>query len=629
MTQVIPAGLTFYLDSAEEWQGFEFLYLLTGKITYLGANPPIALEPGDYIVRHLVPERSWFKAEEDTVLLYVSSRPAFQVMREEIEEFLKIARQIEADEYTEGHSRRLERLASAVGERLGLSPERLANLTYAALFHDVGKAKVPKEILQKPEKLSPEEWEIMKKHTTWGRELLEQKPFLKEAARIVEQTHERVDGTGYPKGLSGDEIALEAKIVAVVDAYDAMTTDRPYRKALPRERAIAELKRQAGTQFDPKVVEAFLQVLSEWERTPEPVWFNEEMARLRQREAFLRITESILRGKDVSTILKQVVQGITQHTPFRQVTLILYDRPVPPESVEEAEVAEIVTSSSPSASAAEPRDLLPPPEKLKDMLRDEFRLGKSYYIHRGRLPKELGPERIPAPPGGDTWHPDDLLIVPLWVEEGQLIGYLSLKDPVDGRAPTAEGLAPVEMFASLAALGVLEVRRREELKRALEDLRQLAVRDPLTGLYNRRFLEELLDKEIASAKRHGYPIALAMLDLRGFHEVNNRFGHLVGDRVLKEVAELFSDTVRRSDTVIRYGGDEFLVVMPRTGYAEAKTVTARIRRRLKEKDFGLPLRLSVRTGIAVWTPEEERDIEELLAEADAWMYHHRGRTHRR
>lgn len=81
MTQVIPAGLTFYLDSAEEWQGFEFLYLLTGKITYLGANPPIALEPGDYIVRHLVPERSWFKAEEDTALLYVSSRPAFQVMR--------------------------------------------------------------------------------------------------------------------------------------------------------------------------------------------------------------------------------------------------------------------------------------------------------------------------------------------------------------------------------------------------------------------------------------------------------------------------------------------------------------------------------------------------------------------
>lgn len=265
MHQTVLQGAMFYLDSAEEWQGFEFVYVLTGRLSYIGSEPPIRLEPGDYIVRHLVPERSWFRADEDTELLYVSSRPAYDVVREEIQEFLKIAQQVEADEYLEGHSRRLEKLAVAVGERLGLPPDRLADLTYAALFHDVGKTRVPQEILRKSGKLTPEEWETVKMHPTWGREMLEKNGSLIRAARIVEQTHERYDGTGYPKGLPGEAISLEARIITVVDAYDAMTTDRPYRKALTKERAVAEIQAGAGSQFDPHVVQVFLKVLEDLE----------------------------------------------------------------------------------------------------------------------------------------------------------------------------------------------------------------------------------------------------------------------------------------------------------------------------------------------------------------------------
>jgi HD-GYP domain-containing protein (c-di-GMP phosphodiesterase class II) len=264
--QYLPQDATFYLDSSQEWPGFEFLYLLEGKLHYLGSTPPTPIEPGDYISRYQVPKRSWFEVKEDAVVLYISSQPSFHLMREDIEEFLQLACRLEADEYLDGHCERLEKMAKRVGYRLGLTGEQIYNLSYAAFFHDLGKARIPKELLQKPGKLTEEEWEVMKKHTLWGREMLEEKEFLKEAARIVEQTHERVDGQGYPKGLKGDEISLEAKIIAVVDAYDAMTTDRPYRKALPTEEAIRELRKHTGSQFDERVVRAFIKVIEEQDR---------------------------------------------------------------------------------------------------------------------------------------------------------------------------------------------------------------------------------------------------------------------------------------------------------------------------------------------------------------------------
>jgi len=622
--QLVPKGSLFYLDSADEWQGFEFIYILSGELSYVGTEPPVRLEPKDYIARHLVPERSWFRADEDTQLLYVSSRPAFQVVKQEIEEFQALASQVEIDEHIQGHSRRLERLAVAVGERLGLPPERLADLAYAAFFHDVGKTKVPKEILQKPGELSPEEWEIMKMHPILGREILEQKPFLKNAARIVEQSHERMDGRGYPRGLSGEEICLEARIIAAVDAYDAMTRQRTYRQALSHNQAIAELRAGAGTQFDPQVVEALVEVLSEYEQHSEPTRLSEENARRKQREAFLAIAKSILQGKDIPTLLEQALQGITQLTPFRRAAISVYDHPVPLEATQGARITQIATAGLSPKEEQRLRGCPLTPEQRAEIFRDEFRIGRSYYIPHDRWPWEELPGAVRSASQRHehaTWHPDDILIVPLWTDDQMFVGLISLDDPVDGRMPTCEELEPVEMFASLVALGVLAAKREAELTETVEKLQELSVRDPLTGIYNRRYLEEALEREMARARRERYPIALAMLDLRGFHEVNNRFGHLVGDRVLVQVAQLLAQGVRRSDTVVRYGGDEFILVLPTTPLEEARTVVTRIRRRLKEANFGVPLRLSVRTGVAIWTPEQDRGLEALLAEADAWMYH--------
>lgn len=167
------------------------------------------------------------------------------------------------DGYTEDHCKRLAATALAIGKRLGLAEERLEQLRYGTLLHDVGKLGIADDILGKPGRLTASEWAEVHKHPTIGKEIVEKINGLELTARMVEEHHERVDGTGYPKGLKGDEILLEARILAVVDAYDAMRSDRPYRRALLKEEAVQELKMNAGSQFDSLVVKVFLDLLDE------------------------------------------------------------------------------------------------------------------------------------------------------------------------------------------------------------------------------------------------------------------------------------------------------------------------------------------------------------------------------
>jgi putative nucleotidyltransferase with HDIG domain len=168
------------------------------------------------------------------------------------------------DSYTGEHCRQVVELALAVGERLGLDADRRRNLEFAALLHDVGKVAIPKDIINKPGKLDAAEWELMKTHTIVGQRMLDRVGgFMSDVGRIVRSHHERWDGGGYPDGLSGDAIPLEARIIACCDSYNAMTTDRSYRAALPPGVAAAELSRCAGTQFDPRVVDAALAAVGE------------------------------------------------------------------------------------------------------------------------------------------------------------------------------------------------------------------------------------------------------------------------------------------------------------------------------------------------------------------------------
>jgi HD-GYP domain-containing protein (c-di-GMP phosphodiesterase class II) len=166
------------------------------------------------------------------------------------------------DSYTGEHSRQVVAAATAVGRALGLSEKRLRNLEFASLLHDIGKVAVPKEIINKPGPLDSDEWELMTKHTLAGQRMLDRVGgFMCEVGTIVRSHHERWEGGGYPDGLRGEEIPLEARIISCCDAWNAMRTDRAYRRALPVEQAIAELRAGRGTQFDPAVVDVALEIL--------------------------------------------------------------------------------------------------------------------------------------------------------------------------------------------------------------------------------------------------------------------------------------------------------------------------------------------------------------------------------
>ena len=170
------------------------------------------------------------------------------------------------DQYTGEHSRGVVALALEVGRRLELDDDQLRNLEFAALLHDVGKVAIPKEIINKPGKLDPYEWQVIKTHTIEGQRMLDQiGGFMSEVGRIVRSHHERWDGNGYPDRLAGDAIPIEARTIACCDTWNAMTTTRPYRAALSRDEAAQELRRCSGSQFDPDVVAAALTVVElEW-----------------------------------------------------------------------------------------------------------------------------------------------------------------------------------------------------------------------------------------------------------------------------------------------------------------------------------------------------------------------------
>jgi putative nucleotidyltransferase with HDIG domain len=253
----------FYIYPSDDSQVLEFHIVLSGEIVCELNDEKIVLGPHDYFAAKGITEPIHFTALTPVTLLCVITEPTFGSISNDISSLMDIVKQVEVkDRYTYLHSNRVANYSIKIAKKMKLNKAQLENLNTASSLHDIGKIHVPEEILNKPSKLTDEEFDIIKKHPSDGAEMM-RGTFYEELAPIIEQHHERLNGSGYPRGLCGEEILLEAKIIAVSDTFDAMTEDRVYRKASNAQEAFDVIKSAVDTLYDREVVDAFEKVLKD------------------------------------------------------------------------------------------------------------------------------------------------------------------------------------------------------------------------------------------------------------------------------------------------------------------------------------------------------------------------------
>jgi len=255
-----PCGVT----PGETPNLLEFFYVLQGSLLLSVDGEEIVLGQGEHFyVTGLQENVPIYSGAGGAKLLYVASQPLFDHLHSYQDELDKLLREAESkDVYTFNHGRRVQAWAVRISNKLGLSKDIIHALAVSSLFHDLGKINVPNAVLNKPSGLTSAEFELIKKHPLDSKLMLEGK-FTEKVASIVEQHHERLDGSGYPSGLMGREILLEAKIIAVADSYDAMISDRAYRQGMRPREAVAQLQDLSGTHYDQDIVEALTSLLQE------------------------------------------------------------------------------------------------------------------------------------------------------------------------------------------------------------------------------------------------------------------------------------------------------------------------------------------------------------------------------
>lgn len=265
MLQKIKASETVFIEPGEDSDLMEFFYVLDGVLELDDNESKISLNSGDYFYVHHLKEYVQFNTITDVTLLYFSTQPIFHYLSSTIKELVELANHVEEkDTYTHSHIQRVKDYGLKIGNKMRLSMEKIENIGFAALFHDIGKINVPDEILKKSGGLTDEEFELIKRHPSWGAEIVS-KTYFENLSEIIIQHHERIDGSGYPNKLKDKDISIEAKILAVADSYDAMTSDRPYRKGLSPVMAVQELIRLKDIHYDSNVVDALIEVLEDEE----------------------------------------------------------------------------------------------------------------------------------------------------------------------------------------------------------------------------------------------------------------------------------------------------------------------------------------------------------------------------
>jgi diguanylate cyclase (GGDEF)-like protein/putative nucleotidyltransferase with HDIG domain len=532
------------------------------------------------------------------------------------------------DQTSQTHIRRVQLYAAALARTVGMNETHIQGVKTAALLHDIGKLAVPEHILSKPGPLTPEEFQKIRAHPKVGADIISAVPFPYPVSPLILSHHERWDGKGYPAGLKGEEIPLGARILSVVDYFDALMAERPYHKAMSYEAAVALLQQEAGKGLDPHLVDRFIELLPTLQAeaaqleeavarkpmpeqgpqppgrpatglTPEPAKKNvfDDIA-LAHREiyALYEIAQAMGTSLGVSDTMALIAAKLSNLVPFSCAALFLYD-----------ETTETLRCRFATGVDAD----------LIQQIAVHNGEGLTGWVARNRR------ALVNARPSADleaaglrntTTNLQSALVCPLLFNE-RFIGTLSVyhQDAAYYRDDHRRLLDRVcEQAAAVINNSMLFEQTQED-----------SLTDPLTGLPNTRFLFMHLTRELARAERLKSEVSLMVMDLDNFKDINDNHGHHVGDRALCEVAQVLRTAIRPYDICVRYAGDEFIVVLSGCGADEAEHKRQELQKSIDEVYFearpGKRVALGISVGAAVF-PEDGESYESLLAIADSRMY---------
>jgi len=555
------------------------------------------------------------------------TREASEMSRIHLATVEALATAIDAkDQTTHCHVRRVQIFAAGMGKFFGLSDSEIQALEAGALLHDIGKLAVPDHILNKPGRLTVAEFEKMKVHTTVGAEILSRVDFPYPVVPIVRHHHEQWNGLGYPDGLKGDEIPMTARILAVVDCFDSIREDRPYRPGMTREEASALLLRGAGVTFDPAVVNAFLQNLPRFEqeiaalnldphgvidqrytlrtdhedsilpeRGVQPDYLDQIKNAHREVYALYEIARTFGSSLDVKDTLAIIVNKVGHIVPFDTCAVYLHDI-----GKGCAEAAHVAGKNS---------DILlgrcvVPGEGVTG-----FTLANRRSINR--IDPALDFQGVHLAPGTNY---RSMASLPL-VKDERMFGALSVYSSVLENY-TDDQMRLLDTVVRLASDALANAMHHAQTE-------SNALTDPLTGLANARSMYVRFEQEVSRANRTNRPFQVVMLDLDDFKKVNDTFGHKAGDQMLREVARLIQAQLREYDFLARYAGDEFVGLVQELVGDQVDELRERIEKAIST--FLLPVsedtyaNVGISVGCATYGVDGET-LDQLLITADQAMY---------
>lgn len=620
----------FNLSATETLPPFEASLLEKGVVSYLAVPLDIRGEAMGVIAIG-ANKASQFSKRDLEMTVDVANQASIaldnaRLYESEKEHYLSSIRALAAavdarDPYTAGHSERVAEYAVRIAKVVGMSNEDIETVRFAGLLHDIGKIGIADEILKKPGPLDAAERAIMISHSTISQAILKQVESFENIALPVRHHHEWYGGGGYPDALQGDEIPILARILSVADAFEAMTSTRPYRLALSIDAAKRSLLNGESIQFDPGFVTAMMTVLEQEEAENTELWTALRSRTEHPEDAgFIGIPEPQEAEDRVGVILPgagqslNVIYTLTQELRTIQDMDFLLKRCVEVLSKEHGKGRYSIL--------------------LTDTTTDDLEV-----VATSEMPDQIVGTRLPSGDGITGWavhhgepvmvhdvtedtrfiseHPElptlSELAVPL-ITDGRTIGVLD----VSNERRAAFTLEDIRLMVTVAT----EIASSIEVGRLHTRLREASMYDDLTHVFNQNYFKERLDNELVRSRRYKRPLSIAVVDVIGVADINETGGRQAGDSALIGTSDFLRHSIRACDVLARYSGDAFAIIMPETGAIEAESLMCRLLDTMGRtthhyagEDVLLP---QCAHGIAVY-PTHGVASEELFSAADEMM----------